>query len=198
MLSHVSKPTLSNQALCKIALKAGVCQEYSTSSCNFHNEKNNHCCHTMWLTKTLVKYVFCVSGLYSEEFQGAMLVQTCSKIFALNSPTSNCPGILDAKHKKVFCDAKDWKAPVVMWGFLERVREPPSPPKMNGSEFLKHRRQDHSRAAHSRAAFTLLSTALDNLFPSGQSPKACLIKGMLCHYKQAWLVVSLQDWDKSS
>lgn len=132
MLSHISKPTLSTQALCKIALKAGVCQEYSTSSCNFHNEKNNHCCHTMWLTKTLVKYVFCVSGLYSEEFQGAMLVQTCSKIFALNSPTSNCPGILDAKHKKVFCDrpqCQRLKGTSCNVGFFRTCKRTTFPPK---------------------------------------------------------------------
>lgn len=156
----------------------------------------------MWLTKTLVKYVFCVSGLYSEEFQGAMLVQTCSKILALNSPTSNCPGILDAKHKKVFCDrpqCQRLKGTSCNVSFFRTYKRTTSPPKMNGSEFLKHRRQGHSRCSSQRSCIhTSLSTALYNLFPSGQSPKVCLIKGMLCHYKQAWLLVSLQDWDKSS
>lgn len=92
-----------------------------------------------------------MSGLYSEEFQGAVLVQTCSKILDLNSLTSNSPWTLDAKHKKAFCDrwqnAKDWKAPVVMWGFLELVRELLSPTKMYSSEFLKHRRQGHSKCS---------------------------------------------------
>lgn len=133
-----------------------------------------------------------------------MLVQTCSKILALNSLTSNNPWILDAKHKMAFChnrsqcqQLKGTSCNVSFFRTCKRTNRCLPSPQWMAQNFWSTGGRVIQNVAHSGATFTLLSTALYSLFPPGQLPKACLIEGMLCHHRQSLLLVSLQDWDKS-
>lgn len=131
-----------------------------------------------------------------------MLIQTCSKTLALNSIKSNSPLILDEKQEGVLCDRsqcqrlKSTSCNVVE--FLRTCKRTASTHKMNCSEFLKHRRKGHSKCSSQLIYIHTSQYSTLQLFPPGQFPKTRLIGGVLCHHRQAWLLVSLQDWDKSS
>lgn len=135
--------------------------------------------------------VWVVQFLYAEkEFQGAVLIHPCSKILALNFLTSNSPLSLDAKHERAFCDRsqcqrlKSTSCNVV--GFLKtckRTTFPPAP-KMNGSGFLKNRRQGHSKCSSQWSCIHTSQHSTPQFFRPGQFPKLSLIRGMLCHHRQ--------------